>query len=261
MAEIVCPKCHYVNTAATGVAMEECPKCGVIYSKVGGSAPLQGSRESQQYSPAAPGATTQAREVRIPLSLLVACTVCLVVGFVAGREQMRYQIATSLASAFSNLSDHRSPAPEARPSATTPPVPALAPPTTPEPQAAPEHPAIAATLISKSFRNQDFSGANYVKAAITFSVEFQNDTEKDIRAFDGVLSFNDLLGNRVLGSKLTISDPIRAGKTIKWDGELNYNEFISEHSKLRGYSIKDLKVVLQPHKILFADGTEQLVQQ
>lgn len=33
MSDITCPKCKYVNAAATGDALEACPQCGLIYSR------------------------------------------------------------------------------------------------------------------------------------------------------------------------------------------------------------------------------------
>lgn len=60
----------------------------------------------------------------------------------------------------------------------------------------------------------------------------------------------------MVASKLTISDPIAAGKSIDWKGELEYNQFMSDHTKLRGYSTSDVKVALTTRKVLFADGSE-----
>jgi hypothetical protein len=176
------------------------------------------------------------------------------VGFLAGREQMRYQIATvmtgALAHAFDGFGAKTASTPTAAAPATAAPPPPKA--TTP-PKPAP----ITAKLVRKGFREKDFSGSNYIKAAVTFSVEFHNETEKDIRAFDGVLSFNDLLGNRVYAAKLTISDPIKSGQSFQWDGELEYNEFISDHARLRSYDMNNTAVVLQVHKVLYTDGTSE----
>jgi hypothetical protein len=71
------------------------------------------------------------------------------------------------------------------------------------------------------------------------------------------LSFNDLLGNRVYAAKLTISDPIKSGQSFQWDGELEYNEFISDHARLRSYDMNNTAVVLQVHKVLYTDGTSE----
>jgi hypothetical protein len=41
MPEVACPKCDFVNAQATGAAMEECPKCGVIYAKAKPRKPVE----------------------------------------------------------------------------------------------------------------------------------------------------------------------------------------------------------------------------
>jgi len=244
-----CLKCGFSNDAASGAPDEPCPRCGVIYAKAEAAA-----RAPARPAPTPPVAPPKAapREVRLPLWPTVACGVCLVVGFLAGREQMRYQLVSAFTGAMTHAFDGVAPAnkPIAAAPAVAPPAPAKAPPPT-------KPSGITAKLLTKGFRDQEISGSHFVKAAITFEVEFHNDTDKDIRAFDGVLSFDDLLGNRVYAAKLTISNPIAAKQSTTWSGELEYNQFESDHTKLRGYDVKDTTVTLQVRKILFADGTSQ----
>lgn len=246
-----CPKCGFANAEATGSATEACPKCGVIYAKAEAAA-----KPATAPVPPPPAAAAPTRhEMRLPLWPTIACVICLVVGFFIGREQMRYQIASAVTGAFAHAFDGLNKAPSTPVAAPATPK-AEAP--KPETPAAPPKPEpISAKLVKKGFREQDFSGGHYIKAAITFTVEFHNDTDKDIRAFDGVLAFNDLLGNRVHAAKLTISDPIKAGQSFKWEGEMEYNQFMSQHTTLRGYSMNDTAITLKVHKILFADGTSQ----
>ena len=253
----ICPKCGFQNEVATGLETEACPQCGVIYSK------LEKAPDMARRPPDAARVATHARpthpprEMRLPLWSTVACVICLVFGFLAGREQMRYQIASAVTGAFAHVFDGvAKPAPPPTPVAVARPIAAAT--------SAPEKPAdvakpavIVPKLVKKGFREKDFSGSHYIKAAITFTVEFENEGVKDIRAFDGVLSFNDLLGNRIHGARLTISDPIKAGQSIQWQGEMEYNEFINEHTVLRGYSMNDVGLALTVGKILFADGTSQ----
>lgn len=245
----MCPKCGFENDAAIGSPTEACPKCGVIYAKARVST-------ASQAKPSAAAANGLRREMRLPLWPTVACAICLVVGFLAGREQMRYQVANAFAGALTHAFDGVSHLPGATPSARESPV--RQPQHTPDANPVAEAPAISAKLLKKGFREQDFSGSHIVKAAVTFTVEYRNETNKDVRAFDGVLSFNDLLGNRIYAAKLTISDPIGVGQAIQWNGEMEYNQFISDHAKLRGYDLKDTIVTLNVHKILFADGSSDV---
>ena len=49
--------------------------------------------------------------------------------------------------------------------------------------------------------------------------------------------------------------PIEAGKQVNWDANTEYNQFRSEDKTLKNKDLKDLKVVWNPEKILFEDGT------
>ena len=49
--------------------------------------------------------------------------------------------------------------------------------------------------------------------------------------------------------------PIEAGEQVNWDATTEYNQFMSEDKTLKNKDLKDLKVVWNPEKILFEDGT------
>ena len=68
--------------------------------------------------------------------------------------------------------------------------------------------------------------------AIQFSLELENLSGQDIRAFEGTLAFYDLLDNLILRSKLTITDPIKAAGKLTWDGQIGYNQFRYDHRRL-----------------------------
>jgi hypothetical protein len=80
---------------------------------------------------------------------------------------------------------------------------------------------------------------------------------KDIRAFDGVLTFTDLLDNAILSSKIAINEPLKAGSVLSWRGGIKYNQFMDEHQRLRNEQQKNLKIRFMTRKILFADGTSK----
>jgi len=251
-----CPKCSFEKVDADFSPTEACPKCGVIYAKVAtATAPKP---RAAPIPPPVTSVTPKRREVRIPLGYLLVCVTSLLLGYFVGREHMRYQLVTAMSTAVADsLGNAAKTMVPASPSSgqSGVPVSERPPPTaTKETELAP----IEASLVAKGFRDKDFSGGHYVTPAVTFTVRFDNKTGKDIRAFDGVLAFNDLLGNRVLASRLTISDPIGAGQSHDWQGEMEYNQFMSDHTKLRGYQQSDVKVDVAVHKVLFADGSEKV---
>lgn len=109
---------------------------------------------------------------------------------------------------------------------------------------------INARLTAKAFRE-----GQYGQNAITFTVLFENSAGKDIRAFDGVMTFTDLLGNEILTSKLAINDPIVSRDSLSWKGELDYNQFTPRHQQLRSHEFDTLLITFDVGKVLFADGT------
>ncbi|MBF0476586.1 MAG: hypothetical protein HQK59_12310 [Deltaproteobacteria bacterium] len=108
------------------------------------------------------------------------------------------------------------------------------------------------TLQKKAFREADFP---HSQAAIIFSIFINNLTGSDVRAFDGVLTFTDPLDNKIFSSNLVISNPIAADATMEWAGQIEYNQFMSSHQKLRNEKLSNLKVNFRPKKILFTEGT------
>lgn len=88
-----------------------------------------------------------------------------------------------------------------------------------------------------------------------FLVTYQNNTKKDIKAFQGRVVFFDLFGDRVLGLDLKIIGPLKSGQTGTWAGGFRYNQFEEKHIQLKDTELKDLKVAWEPEKILFVDGT------
>jgi hypothetical protein len=125
---------------------------------------------------------------------------------------------------------------------------------TPTPPKGKEPEAIGVELLKKGFRASDAESGIY-KDAILMSVAFKNLTGKDIRAFDGILTFLDLLGNEILSSKVAINEKIVVGGTYNWDGQLDYNQFMDSHVRLRGEEKSNLQIKFTIRKVLFADGT------
>ncbi|PZQ77576.1 MAG: hypothetical protein DI563_03205 [Variovorax paradoxus] len=163
-----------------------------------------------------------------------AIAISLAIGYFAGREHLKYEMRT----AFSDAADgvrHALTSREAPPAKTK--------------KLTGQEASIAIALKRKGFYEGE-----YGRNAITFSVDFTNQTGKPVRAFDGVLQFTDLLGNEIYSAKLAINDPIAAGATYAWDGKLDYNQFIADHERLRNASVENLKVVLRVKKVLSGDG-------
>jgi len=175
----------------------------------------------------------------------------LIIGYFAGREHLKYEMASALQTAVGQVRQGLSGAAD-RPPLPHAPVSNPAPP--PAPAYVAELPVLEVALISKGFKPSNTSLRDY-EDDITLNVSFKNLSDKDIRAFDGSITFTDLLDNRILTSGVAINQVIKAGDTLKWAGAIKYNQFMEDHQRLRNEGQENLKIVFVAKKVLFADGT------
>ena len=159
-----------------------------------------------------------------------------------GREHINYEIRSALEGAAVGLSKSLS---NAFGSAPT---------TTPADRPATKAAKQISSPIKATLKKKGWYEGQYGRNEITFTVEFANASGKNIRAFDGRLTFHDLLDNEILGSKVAINDPVRSGESLSWDGKLDYNQFMDRHERLRNAEIQNTKVVFDVKRILFEDG-------
>jgi hypothetical protein len=73
-----------------------------------------------------------------------------------------------------------------------------------------------------------------------------------------VLTFTDLLDNKIYSTKLAINDPVGAGATIKWNGSTSYNQFLEADQRLKNAEQANIKINFAPRKILYADGNTKM---
>ena len=97
--------------------------------------------------------------------------------------------------------------------------------------------------------------ANY-SDHLGFNLLLTNHTEKDIKAVQGVLIFTDLFDSEITQIRITVERNVPAGQTIKNnDYSMELNKFKSEDQRLRTIDIKNLKMRLEVHGIIFKDGS------
>ena len=109
--------------------------------------------------------------------------------------------------------------------------------------------ALTVTVFNKNFIELDY------EEYITLQFAFQNNTEKDILAFTGIMIFNDLFNKEIKKLSLTYDDGIRANSTVHWDATTDYNQFRDSDKALRNKELSKIKLVWIPEKIIFKDGT------
>ena len=186
-------------------------------------------------------------EVRTISSFIISGLTGLIIGYFVGREHLKYEMHSAFQSTAEKLKQNFFPS-SSKPNfiATSNSV---------EPPVATNEPIlISVRLLKKGFHAANPSVSDY-QDAITFSVLFSNLTDKNIRAFDGVLEFTDLLDNKIIGAKVAINESVVANSPFNWEGQLDYNQFMPTHRRLRDEEQPNLKVSFSVRKILFSDGT------
>jgi hypothetical protein len=108
---------------------------------------------------------------------------------------------------------------------------------------------LTVALFDKGYAKQDFE--DY----ITYSVAFENKSDKEIRAVKGTLLINDLFDAKIKSISITFDDGIPAKQTVKNIFTTDFNQFNDEDKMLVDKDLKDLKIIWFPGKIIFADGT------
>lgn len=109
--------------------------------------------------------------------------------------------------------------------------------------------AVMVTCFKKEFQE-----VNY-QEYITYGFAIENKSDKPIRAIKGTLRFTDLFDDEISSIRFTYDDPVGAGEIAKWNAQTDYNQFDSDDSKLKNKDLEDLKVVWEPIKIIFEDGS------
>ncbi|MHC2993633.1 hypothetical protein OB13_19385 [Pontibacter sp. HJ8] len=109
--------------------------------------------------------------------------------------------------------------------------------------------ALTVTVFDKGF--EEYSYQEY----ITYKFAFQNNGDKDIRAFKGRVSFTDLFDTEIKSFNMTYDEGLLSGKKMSYEATTDYNQFMDEDKRLVSKDLKDLKMVWKPEQILFTDGT------
>lgn len=113
---------------------------------------------------------------------------------------------------------------------------------------------IRITLTEKGYVPSNINQLR-MESYITFSFLVENLSEKDINAFNGVIEFQDLLGEEILSLKYTFDEGIKAGTNLTEERSIEYNKYESTHKNFYSKKVNQIKTIFKGNKILFADGT------
>lgn len=251
-----CPKCAYIRNLSDAAPEWQCPKCGIAYAKFESAgeveqdtSPASGTESTTHTSSNSIETTDSviAAKKFTASSLIGAVLVSLLLGYYAGREHVKYEIRSAIQESFAGfgraLSGESTQAPNLR--STEPQAPPI-----------PKPAIITATLFDKGFRESNYRQNQY-SDLLTFGIRFENIEDKGIRAFDGSFDFYDLLDNKIMSVNMAINDPLDANAEMTWRGQIDYNQFMDQHRRLRNMEIQNLKTSFTVRKVLYQDGTVQ----
>lgn len=105
-------------------------------------------------------------------------------------------------------------------------------------------------LVDKGYR--EISYDQY----LTYEFVFRNNSDKDIRGFNGTLVFNDIFGETIKRIRISYDEGIEARGKTNYSASTEYNRYMSEDSKLRNKDLEDIVMEWEPATIIFTDGTK-----
>lgn len=115
---------------------------------------------------------------------------------------------------------------------------------------------LAVELVEKGFHQMDVMNGDG-ENRITFTLSIKNKLDRGIRAFTGILIFNDLFDREILSSPMTVDDAIGANGEVSWQGGLPYNQFMTSNSTLLAKDKADIHIAFKVSQIIFDDGSKQ----
>jgi hypothetical protein len=104
-------------------------------------------------------------------------------------------------------------------------------------------------VVEKGYLEQDYNDYIQLKFA------FQNNSEKEIRAFKGMIEFTDLFDVLIRSNSITYDTPIPPNSRVTWDASIEFNQFSDEDVLFRNKDLEDVKLVWKPEKFMFSDGS------
>lgn len=173
--------------------------------------------------------------------IAMLCVGIFFVGFFLGREQLKYQIRTSIQDAFSEFGEGLKNPFEGNTGADA---------KAKDKKKLQEQP-LSISLLKKSLKTVGY------RDVITFDLEIKNNLDKDVKAFMGTVTFYDLFDREIMPVTITYEDGVTAGATAKWEGSIDYNQFMDTHQRLAAIEFENVSVTSEIEQVIFTDGTKE----
>ena len=89
--------------------------------------------------------------------------------------------------------------------------------------------------------------------------EFTSNLEKPVRAFEGIVVFQDLFEREIMRLDVTVEDPVTRGRTVRWQWRENpyYDEYTGDYLRMVSIDTDDLVTTFVLKQVVYQDGTRQ----
>ncbi|MBC5824301.1 MAG: hypothetical protein GIW99_02660 [Candidatus Eremiobacteraeota bacterium] len=114
--------------------------------------------------------------------------------------------------------------------------------------------AVAILFAGKAPARRDINEYTY-RAVIAVNVVIENHGQKPVRALKGTLTFNNLLGDKIIDTPLTFEHVIAPGAKVNDVVDVPDSDYDDSSSKFKAARMSDIKMVWSPEMVLFGDGS------
>ncbi|MGO9264364.1 MAG: hypothetical protein ACLQBA_05665 [Candidatus Binataceae bacterium] len=113
---------------------------------------------------------------------------------------------------------------------------------------------VAVTAKDKRLLPKDPEAGRY-SAEVELTLVGDNRSERKVRAYQGTLDVDDLLGNRVILISVESQTPVDSHRTQQFKRYFEINQFEDAQTQFAAESFDNLVFKWRPEKIVFTDGT------
>jgi len=235
----ICPKCNYERKETDTNPDWECPSCSVAYVK----AQKVKATTAQTVNTTKVKNSTATVDNSEKIKLLIVGFICIVIGYFAGREHLKYEVRSSMEGAFKSIKKSFSPKKEK---------------SYIDEKISDIKAAFKPTFMIPNISNKRFEKYKYDEN-IWFDITWDtSNLKKSTRAVKGILIFADIFGETKFQIKKTINDPLSPNVLLTETGiGFEYNQFKGSHKWIRSTDLKDMTFKFDVKNIIYTDGTSE----
>lgn len=86
---------------------------------------------------------------------------------------------------------------------------------------------------------------------IVYKFQIKNQTDKEIRAVKGYLTFNDIFGEEIKTIEFVYDRGLEPRQELIWEATTTYNQFMSEDIDLKSKDLKDMTINWRIDKVIY----------